>query len=116
DRDRGDRERAERGDRPERGARDRGGDRDRSDRDRGRRRDRREARDDYRPEDATAEPTGGIDNTMAAVFAESGLLDQFRPSREAEERAERRGTRGSERAAADDEQPEATAEPEEPIV
>jgi small subunit ribosomal protein S1 len=43
-------------------------------RDRGPRRDRF----DYRPEDATAEPEGGIDNTMAAAFAESGLLDQFR--------------------------------------
>jgi small subunit ribosomal protein S1 len=45
-------------------------------RDRGPRRDRFE----YRPEDATAEPEGGIDNTMAAAFAESGLLDQFRTS------------------------------------
>ena len=43
-------------------------------RDRGPRRDRF----DYRPEDATAEPEGGIDNTMAAAFAESGLLEQFR--------------------------------------
>ncbi|HVM25031.1 MAG TPA: 30S ribosomal protein S1 [Candidatus Limnocylindrales bacterium] len=47
---------------------------DRPRRDRGQRRDRF----DYRPEDATAEPEGGIDNTMAAAFAESGLLDQFR--------------------------------------
>ncbi len=47
--------------------------------DRGPRRDRRDRRDrDYRPEDATAEPEEGIDNTMAAAFAESGLLDQFR--------------------------------------
>jgi small subunit ribosomal protein S1 len=47
------------------------------------RRDRgggRRDRFDYRPEDATAEPEGGIDNTMAAAFAESGLLDQFRSS------------------------------------
>jgi small subunit ribosomal protein S1 len=47
------------------------------------RRDRgggRRDRYDYRPEDATAEPEGGIDNTMAAAFAESGLLDQFRSS------------------------------------
>jgi small subunit ribosomal protein S1 len=43
-------------------------------RERGPRRDRF----DYRPEDATAEPEGGIDNTMAAAFASSGLLDQFR--------------------------------------
>jgi small subunit ribosomal protein S1 len=47
---------------------------DRPRRDRGGRRDRF----DYRPEDATAEPEGGIDNTMAAAFAESGFLDQFR--------------------------------------
>ncbi|HEX5038785.1 MAG TPA: 30S ribosomal protein S1, partial [Candidatus Limnocylindria bacterium] len=38
----------------------------------------RRERYDYRPEDATAEPEGGIDNTMAAAFASSGLLDQFR--------------------------------------
>ncbi len=48
-------------------------------RDRGPRRDRF----DYRPEDATAEPEGGIDNTMAAAFASSGLLDQFRSNEEA---------------------------------
>ena len=40
----------------------------------------RRDRFDYRPEDATAEPEGGIDNTMAAAFAESGLLEQFRTS------------------------------------
>jgi small subunit ribosomal protein S1 len=50
-------------------------------RDRGPRRDRF----DYRPEDATAEPEGGIDNTMAAAFAESGLLDQFRSPEKAAE-------------------------------
>ncbi|MDQ6682930.1 MAG: 30S ribosomal protein S1 [Chloroflexota bacterium] len=50
-------------------------------RDRPQRRDRRDRRDrDYRPEDATAEPEDGIDNTMAAAFAESGLLEQFRAS------------------------------------
>jgi len=38
----------------------------------------RRDRSDYRPEDATSEPEGGIDSTMAAAFAESGLLDQFR--------------------------------------
>ncbi|MDQ2688721.1 MAG: 30S ribosomal protein S1 [Chloroflexota bacterium] len=48
-------------------------------RERGPRRDRY----DYRPEDATAEPEGGIDNTMAAAFASSGLLDQFRSGDEA---------------------------------
>ena len=44
------------------------------------RRDRTQRRDrfDYRPEDATVEPEGGIDNTMAAAFASSGLLEQFR--------------------------------------
>jgi small subunit ribosomal protein S1 len=61
-------ERLERTDRSERGdRRDRGGRGGRGGRDR-----------DYRPEDATAEPEEGIDNTMAAAFAESGLLDQFR--------------------------------------
>ncbi|MEO6577963.1 MAG: 30S ribosomal protein S1 [Candidatus Limnocylindria bacterium] len=52
---------------------------DRPRRDRGPRRDRF----DYRPEDATAEPEGGIDSTMAAAFASSGLLDQFRSAEEA---------------------------------
>jgi small subunit ribosomal protein S1 len=52
-------------------------------RDRGPRRDRY----DYRPEDATAEPEGGIDNTMAAAFASSGLLDQFRSSGDVDEEA-----------------------------
>jgi len=47
-------------------------------RDRGPRRDRAE----YRPEDATAEPEGGIDSTMAAAFASSGLLEQFRSNEE----------------------------------
>ncbi len=47
------------------------------------RRERAPRRDrfEYRPEDATAEPEGGIDSTMAAAFASSGLLDQFRTSR-----------------------------------
>ena len=44
------------------------------------RRERRERRERFRPEDATAEPEEGIDNTMAAAFAESGLLEQFRKS------------------------------------
>jgi small subunit ribosomal protein S1 len=43
-------------------------------RDRGR--DRRDR--EYRPQDAISEPDEGIDNTMAAAFASSGLLDQFR--------------------------------------
>jgi small subunit ribosomal protein S1 len=47
-----------------------------------RQRDRRDRRDrDYRPEDAISEPDEGIDSTMAAAFAESGLLAQFRTSR-----------------------------------
>ena len=57
------------------------------------RRDRggqRRDRFDYRPEDATAEPEGGIDNTMAAAFASSGLLDQLRPAADDGEPAERR--------------------------
>ena len=45
----------------------------------------RRDRFDYRPEDATAEPEGGIDSTMAAAFASSGLLDQFRSGSEASE-------------------------------
>jgi small subunit ribosomal protein S1 len=65
-------------------------------RDRGPRRDRV----DYRPEDATAEPEGGIDSTMAAAFASSGLLEQFRSNQES----------GSEPAAAE-EQPAAGGEP-----
>src|SRR5687768_12385152 len=53
------------------------------------RRDRPQRRDrfEYRPEDATAEPEGGIDNTMAAAFASSGLLEQFRTSQGGEEPA-----------------------------
>ncbi len=71
-------------------------------RDRGARRDRF----DYRPEDATAEPEGGIDNTMAAAFASSGLLDQLRPADEAAAAAET-----SDATAPDAEAPEASAEP-----
>jgi small subunit ribosomal protein S1 len=52
-------------------------------RDRGPRRDRFE----YRPEDATAEPEGGIDSTMAAAFASSGLLEQFRTAQDAGDEA-----------------------------
>ena len=49
-------------------------------RERGRDRDRDRRGRDYRPEDAISEPDEGIDNTMAAAFASSGLLDQFRDS------------------------------------
>jgi small subunit ribosomal protein S1 len=62
-------------------------------------RDRRDR--DYRPEDAIREPDEGIDNTMAAAFASSGLLDQFR-SEPAEDAAP------AEAAASDE--PEAPAE------
>jgi small subunit ribosomal protein S1 len=72
---------------------------DRPRRERGGRRDRF----DYRPEDATAEPEGGIDNTMAAAFAESGLLDQFRSAPPAEAPS-----------AADEAEPTADAAPESP--
>jgi small subunit ribosomal protein S1 len=68
---------------------------DRPRRDRGGRRDRY----DYRPEDATAEPEGGIDNTMAAAFAESGLLEQFRQSQ-----GSASGESEADEAAEDDEQ------------
>jgi small subunit ribosomal protein S1 len=65
------------------------------------RRDRRDRRDrDYRPEDAVREPDEGIDNTMAAAFAESGLLDQFRASQS--------GSRG--RSAAEERSPAETEE------
>lgn len=74
---------------------------DRPRRDRGPRRDRF----DYRPEDATAEPEGGIDNTMAAAFASSGLLDQFRTA-EAEPEADAAAE------VAPEPEPEADAEPE----
>ncbi|HUF05751.1 MAG TPA: 30S ribosomal protein S1 [Candidatus Binatia bacterium] len=72
-------------------------------RDRGPRRDRPE----YRPEDATAEPEGGIDSTMAAAFASSGLLDQLR-SNEAAEPDETAAA--DEAAAAEETAPAPTAE------
>ena len=53
------------------------------------RRERRDRRDrDYRPEDAVREPDEGIQGAMAAAFAESGLLDQFRASQTPEVAAE----------------------------
>ena len=74
------------------------------------RRDRTQRRDrfDYRPEDATAEPEGGIDNTMAAAFASSGLLEQFRTSQEPAPEAAPEPP-----AAADEEEAEVTAVPVE---
>ena len=63
------------------------------------RRERRDRRDrDYRPEDAISEPDEGIDNTMAAAFAESGLLAQFRADEDSSTKPEP--------------QPEPAAEPE----
>jgi small subunit ribosomal protein S1 len=64
-------------------------------RDRGR--DRRDR--DYRPEDAISEPDEGIDNTMAAAFASSGLLDQFRSE---PEEAEAKPKRSRSKAAAEE--------------
>jgi small subunit ribosomal protein S1 len=80
--------------------------------DRPQRRERRERRDrDYRPEDAISEPDEGIDNTMAAAFAESGLLDQFRRDQEAgENEATPAVTEASTEAKAES-APDATAEP-----
>jgi small subunit ribosomal protein S1 len=76
---------------------------DRPRRDRGPRRDRF----DYRPEDATAEPEGGIDNTMAAAFASSGLLEQLRSGHE-----EAGAPAAPEADAAAQAEPEAEAAPE----
>ena len=54
-------------------------------------RDRRDR--DYRPEDAISEPDEGIDSTMAAAFASSGLLDQFRSEPEEAEAAKPKRSR-----------------------
>ncbi|MDH4333918.1 MAG: 30S ribosomal protein S1 [Chloroflexota bacterium] len=76
------------------------------------RRERRDRRDrDYRPEDAISEPDEGIDNTMAAAFAESGLLAQFRADEEA---AAAEPEPEPEAAAEPEPEPEAAAEPEPP--
>jgi predicted RNA-binding protein with RPS1 domain len=82
------------------------------------RRERRERRDRFRPEDAISEPDEGIDNTMAAAFAESGLLDQFRGSGRGDRRGQaaeaNEGTEAppaAEQAAAEVEPAEAAAEP-----
>jgi small subunit ribosomal protein S1 len=68
------------------------------------RRERRDRRDrDYRPEDAISEPDEGIDNTMAAAFASSGLLDQFRSEPEEAPKAKRsRSKAAAEEPAADE--------------
>jgi small subunit ribosomal protein S1 len=80
------------------------------------RRDRRDRRDrDYRPEDAISEPDEGIDNTMAAAFAESGLLAQFRTpraSRTAEPTAETEAEPAAEAEARAEAEPPAATEAE----
>jgi small subunit ribosomal protein S1 len=77
------------------------------------RRERRERRERFRPEDATAEPEDGIDNTMAAAFAESGLLEQFRASQAAREAAPESQAQAEPQPKAEpDVEAEATAEPE----
>ncbi len=70
------------------------------------RRERPQRRERFRPEDATAEPEEGIDNTMAAAFAESGLLEQFRAS-QAQRDAEPKAAKSPAPS------PEAAAEPAE---
>jgi predicted RNA-binding protein with RPS1 domain len=92
---------------------------DRPRRDRGPRRDRF----DYRPEDATAEPEGGIDNTMAAAFASSGLLEQLRSGQDeaSAEAADAAGVPAAESTTetAPEPEPEAAAEPKaapEPVA
>jgi small subunit ribosomal protein S1 len=102
-------DRAERTDRPERSERGERG--DRRDRRGGRGRDR-----DYRPEDATAEPEEGIDNTMAAAFAESGLLDQFRTEEPASEPAAEASKEPASAEAVADEPATAEAVTEEPAT
>jgi len=80
---------------------------------------RRERREQFRSEDATREPEGGIDNTMAAAFAESGLLEQFRASqaeRDADETvsdtAEPEAAPAADATAAEAPGPEAAVEPD----
>jgi predicted RNA-binding protein with RPS1 domain len=99
-------DRVERTDRPERAERG-----DRRDRRGGRGRDR-----DYRPEDATAEPEEGIDNTMAAAFAESGLLDQFRTDEPEGEPAAKASAEPAVAEAAAEEPATAEATTEEPAT
>jgi small subunit ribosomal protein S1 len=90
------------------------------------RRDRPQRRErfEYRPEDATAEPEGGIDNTMAAAFASSGLLDQFRSTEATDEPAqadagseeETSATAAAEEAAADEPVAAEEAAADEPVA
>jgi small subunit ribosomal protein S1 len=71
--------------------------------DRPQRRERRGDRRDraYRPEDAISEPDEGIDNTMAAAFAESGFFDQFRSGGAPEEQPATQAAAAEEPAAAE---------------
>ena len=73
-------------------------------------RDRRDR--DYRPEDAISEPDEGIDNTMAAAFAESGLLDQLRAAKP------KKAPKAAAKAETDDGSEAAEPEPEaaEPVA
>jgi small subunit ribosomal protein S1 len=73
-------------------------------------RDRRDR--DYRPEDAISEPDEGIDNTMAAAFAESGLLDQLRAAKP------KKASKAAPKSDTADETEAVTAEPEaeEPVA
>ena len=75
-----------------------------------RRPDRRDR--DYRPEDAISEPDEGIDNTMAAAFAESGLLDQLRSAKP------KKASKATSASDASDEPEAVAAEPEtdEPVA
>jgi small subunit ribosomal protein S1 len=80
------------------------------------RRDRPQRRDrfDYRPEDATAEPEGGIDSSMAAAFASSGVLDQLRSDDGSEAEAEAAADEPAPAASEAEVAEEPVAEPEAP--
>jgi small subunit ribosomal protein S1 len=71
-------------------------------------RDRRDR--DYRPEDAISEPDEGIDNTMAAAFAESGLLDQLRAAKP------KKASRAAAKPDGEVEAADAEPETEEPVA
>ncbi|CAN5116518.1 hypothetical protein BH23CHL9_BH23CHL9_08690 [soil metagenome] len=73
----------------------------------------RQNRFEYRPEDATSEPEGGIESTMAAAFASSGLLDQFRNEGSAKEASPESAEEPEAAEPATAEEPEAIAEPED---
>jgi len=71
---------------------------------------------DYRPEDAISEPDEGIDNTMAAAFAESGLLDQLRAAKPKKATKAAPKADATEEAEAEPEAAVAEAPAEEPAV